>query len=247
MLPGTIVSSFITFLTYIIFWLIIFDNVPSFSDDMIGEWTQGDILVLIGFAQISSGISMAIFMGVTEISNYVTEYGLEDVLIFPMHPILYIVAYNFYPFGLLTSFFGLILIVISAMIYNIPIYLMGFLLGLMILILGNVAIYLIYGIISSFGFWLGKLTKVEELIDKGANSFDQIPTTILPPGVFIFFSYIYPIFFLSTYPTILATKIGIWSEFLTQLLILPVLIGLLVIIQSRVFSRGLRRYKSIGG
>jgi ABC-2 type transport system permease protein len=115
------------------------------------------------------------------------------------------------------------------------------------MILGQAALYLLWATLASLAFWIGRNAGLIEISDAIEWNFARMPIDVMPHLVQHMLTYILPVIFISTVPTMIM---------LGQLPFVPTLMylgvaGLLVLVWAVIFNlmwqAGVKRYQPVGG
>ena len=248
MLIGNIINLLITFSTYIIFWWVLITSANGLLPGNISNWTMGEALVLLGYAEFAFSLYSVSFFGTVTLSDKIAEEGIENDLVRPIDPLFLILARETQPIegvsGLILSLF---LIFGSIFYFQLGFSLIGFLFSLVILFFAN----LVFGYISIIfivgAFWFGKMDTLDKILSRVYVKFIRIPLNIFNFSIIIFFIFIYPLFYLATFPSLLT--LGLISY--PDMFFLTLLLFLLLIIWDKfcrfLWNKGLENYQTVNG
>ncbi len=244
---GAFFTTSINLVMYALFWGVITYQIPVLTGIGWVVWGRAELTFLIGITEVAWGFGAFFWMGIWEIHWYITEIGLEQFQIRPIGSIFQILSTSFWAGGLVQIAVGGFMLLLSATTFGLVITPYGVALGIIALILGQAALYLLWACLSCLAFWIGRNEGLLEISDALEFNFARMPIDIMPLGVQQFLTFIFPVIFISTVPTIIM---------LSQLPFEPTLLyigiaGLLVLLWLGVlryaWSKGLKRYQPVGG
>ncbi|MDO8055487.1 MAG: ABC-2 family transporter protein [Candidatus Hermodarchaeota archaeon] len=244
---GAFITSMLSFIFYAVFWNVMTLQVPILTGVGWVVWGAGELTFLVGMTNFAWSFGAWFWMGIWEIHWYITELGIEEYQIRPVNSILQIVAQNFWAGWLIQMSVGIVMLVLSVVHFGLVITPVGIILGLIALLLGQAALYILWATLACLSFWIGRNAGLIELSDAIEWNFARMPIDVMPHLVQHFLTFILPVIFISTVPTMMM---------LGQLPLIPTLLylgiaGLLVLVWIFIFNAtwqaGLRRYQPVGG
>lgn len=208
---------------------------------VIPGWNNIEIMILVSFTFFSKALDQFGF-GFRDIEYSVIDGTFDKYLTKPIHAVFSILFENFFIFWVVSQ--TIVFIIMFSISVNLGNYsLKNLLPALIILILGTLVYNLIYGCISLLTFWFGRVDSLRSIIFS-VNSGTKYPLDIFPKNVFSFFTWIIPISFLSTIPTMIFTeKIENYNSYLFGLIVLIILWS---IIFKILWKKALSKYESTG-
>jgi ABC-2 type transport system permease protein len=244
---GAFATSIISIVMYVFFWNVITYQIPVLSGVGWVVWGRAELTFLIGVTEIAWGFGSFTYMGLWEIHWYITEIGLEQFRIRPVNSIFQIFAQNLWAGGLLEIMIGGAMLLLSTITFGLVISPINLVLGVLTLLIGQAALYVLWGCLCCLAFWIGRNQGLLEVSDAVEMNFARMPIDIMPLGVQYFLTFILPVIFISTIPTMIML-----DQLPFNLTMLDFAIaGLLVLLWSIVFrflwARGLKRYQPVGG
>ena len=248
MLIGNFINLIITFTTYIIFWWVLITSASGLLPGNISNWNIGEAIVLLGFAEFAFSLNSLSFFGTISLSDKIAEQGLENDLVLPANPLILILARETQP---IEGFSGLILalfLIFGSIIYfRLNFSLFGFIVSVFVLIFANAIFGYIDIVFIVASFWFGKMEALEHILSRVYVKFIRIPLNIFSFPIIIFFIFIYPLFYLATFPAMLT--LGFIS--LYDMFIITVIIFFLFIIWDKfcryLWNKGLENYQPVNG
>lgn len=235
-----LIANLVNLIITITFWGIIFHYTTQ-----INGWTYAQIIALNGFFVLFLGIFW-FFFNFSENLDRLIIHGKMDLLL--CRPFNVLVAYMFQStdwMALMDVIQGLIYLFIATEL-GLHMSLINFLGALVMIFLGAIILSLIFITISSVGFWVGKTNAIFVLWDS-IWDIGPYPLTIFPIKIQLFFTFLIPLIFLQTYPTLLTTTSIPLAFFVKNVLIELFLIAFWFLVSSAMWKKGLRRYSSYGG
>lgn len=223
----------------IVYIEVIFSKIPD-----INGWSRAQVLLIYCFAELSIGITTAVFGGI--IFNFSNEYiikgGLDQVLIKPIKPYFQVLISkaNFPIYGNDIFLIGYLIFVFIK--YKIAINAFGVLLLLMLLI-SSILIYIsVFGLVNSLCFFM-KSKEGYWLPIWHMATLSKYPTTIYSKLIQYFLTYIIPLSFVAFYP--IKFFLGRF-EHPGNLVLIPVGSFVFFYISYVVWNLGLHKYESSG-
>jgi len=230
----------LTNVSTIIFFWIIFGNIPTLNG-----WTLGQILFLTGTVTTAYGVTHTFFPGISVwwVEGLVQHGGLDRMLMSPINILKHLFIYG----GIDTDGLGdliagiVILVVSSGMIgINWTVFSLGL---YIIFMLSAITILLSFHIfMSTLSFWVVRASPVADIFFT-LMRFSEYPIDIFSPVTIFFLSVIVPIGFISYYPAQIFVGQGIWMNlaYLT-----PVVAIIMFVLANKFWNYGLKNYTSTG-
>ncbi len=244
---GAFATSIISIVLYVFFWNVITYQIPVLTGVGWVVWGRAELTFLIGVTEIAWGFGSFAYMGLWEVHWYITEIGLEEFRIRPVSSIYQIFAQNFWAGGLLQVAIGGAMLFLSTITFGLVIIPINLVLGIFALLIGQAALYILWGCLCCLAFWIGRNQGLLEVSDAVEMNFARMPIDIMPLGVQYFLTFILPVIFISTIPTM----IMLGQLPLGLILVYFVIAGVLVLVWSVVFrslwAKGVKRYQPVGG
>lgn len=237
---GGFLEATVTILSFFIFWRII----------LVGQtfegWLLQEILIFSALGYFCWGLASFFFTGVWVLPNKIIEGEIERWLCRPLrHPLLGIVFEEIWVGGGTFLVVSSILITSVSFYYRIHYELINIILAFLILILGMLCLYIMYGTISSLvGFTIGRASFIQEAFDSIEDSFVRVPATTLG-GIKFFLIFGYPVAFISAFPAeILLGRIDVVDALVILFFILIPLCAIWITVFLLVWRFGIKRYES---
>lgn len=212
-----------------LFWLSLME-----MDVQIGNWTETDIKIFIGFSLVSMGI-LVLFSGAYDIQENILNGSLDMYLIKPCSSLLLIVMERANCLRFLVSFpIGIIILKFS--------YSKGLgtlIIAVLMCMMASLAIGLIRVILYLFAFWVKKMDSFVRIYET-IISVREYPIQFLGKKIVWIFTYVIPIAFIATFPTELC-KSGININLLVWIIIVNII---LIICVKGIWKLGRKIYES---
>jgi len=217
----------------LIFFKALFVQVPS-----IGGWTYYDCLMLVVFQGMMYDFAWMTFITAFEkfVGNF-TEGNFDFILTKPMHPLTYLTVTGFSAKS--CSGARVPILIYSILFFPFAWHFGNTFLLVIIFSAGLVAMHGIFALISSLLFWT----------TEGASAFDliwniieagRLPNSIYPLALRFIFTFLIPIFLISTYP-VLALKNDISWTFAIAAILIAFFIQ---IVAYKTWDFAIKRYSS---
>ncbi len=240
---GRLVLSIIRVIIWLSFW-----NVMMLVSDVFDQWSQGEILVWIGFMEISWTL-LNFVIGWDVMMYYISDIGIEIELTRPVNPLFQFAGSNI-PIKNSFGFFVGIALITLGWANGAKLYLFGVIIGFLVQLCGIIALGALFGIGSCTGFWFGRATWPSKILGQILTWVNRMPIFILPLSMIMIFTIGIPIGLLASIPAAMSLYQGYYASW--PLMILT-LFGSLIIAITHVkilvflWNKGLHRYESVGG
>lgn len=244
---GAFITSAFGFVFYALFWNIMTLQVPILTGVGWVVWGAGELTFLVGMTNLAWSFGAFFWMGIWEIHWYITELGIEEYQIRPVNSILQIMAQNFWAGGVIQMSVGIVMLTLSVLTFGLVVTPVGILLGLAAMILGQAALYLLWATLASLAFWIGRNAGLIELSDAIEWNFARMPIDVMPHLVQHFLTYILPVIFISTVPTMIMLGQLPLQPTLLYLLVAGLLVFAWAVIFNMTWQAGVKRYQPVGG
>ena len=210
-------------------------------------WSQAEVSFLFSFGLLSEAIFVIFFSSAYVISEYVTNGEFDRLLTKPLGVYLQCSFRKFNYVGLSEVFSSAVIFVLS--LGKVGLTLSGTLVCKITVftLAATVLRYSFFTITNSLAFWTKKTTALHSVCCQITNEVTRYSITIFPHIVQKFFTILFPIAYISYYPTH-----DILGESFARILnidstILLVIIALVLLVVSiKVFNYGLKKYESAG-
>jgi ABC-2 type transport system permease protein len=244
---GAFFSSIVNIVVYVIFWNVITLQVPVLTGVGWVVWGRGELTFLLGMSEVTWGFGSFFWMGIWEIHWYITEIGIEEYQIRPVNTIYQLLARNFWFGGLVQIALGIVMLGLSSITFGLTISFIGIILGILALLLGEAALYILWASLACLAFWIGRNEGLLELSDAVESKFTRMPIDIMPRTIQQFLTFVLPVIFLASVPTMLVLgqlplEIGV-----LYIGIAIILLTIWIFIFRYLWAKGLRRYQPVGG
>jgi len=244
---GAFATSAFSFIFYAIFWNVMTLQVPILTGVGWVVWGVGELTFLVGMTNLAWSFGAFFWMGIWEIHWYITELGIEEYQIRPVNSILQIMAQNFWAGGIIQMSVGIIMLGLSIATFGLVITPIGIVLGLLALLLGQAALYILWATLASLAFWIGRNAGLIEISDAIEWNFARMPIDVMPHLVQHFLTFILPVIFISTVPTMMMLGQLPLEPTLLYLTVAGVLVFVWILIFNAVWQAGVKRYQPVGG
>jgi ABC-2 type transport system permease protein len=225
---------------FLVFWR----SVVAFTGDRLGTWSFPDLAALSAFTLMASAV-MQWFVGLLRLPGKIVEGDLDKYLSKPVSPLFAMLAEEVDGLSCLQQSAGgaLILIAVAA-VYRLPVTPASALASLFLLVLGCLVLLLVQGCVALTGFWLGDVSRVQQVM-MIAGEFERYPLTVFSPWVQRLLTWVLPVGLVSTYPVLVflgrAPLLG-WP-----LAAAAGLAAFWIPVFSFLWQKALVRYESFGG
>ncbi|MFX1577237.1 MAG: ABC-2 family transporter protein [Promethearchaeota archaeon] len=244
---GAFFSTSVNLAMYVLFWGVITYQIPILTGYGWVVWGQGELTFLIGMTEVAWGFGAFFWMGIWETHWYITEIGIETFQIRPAGSIYQILATSFWAGGLVQVGVGGVMLALSVLAFGLVVTPFSIVFGVIALLLGQAALYLLWACLCCLAFWIGRNEGLLEISDALEYNFARMPIDVMPVGVQYFLLFVFPVIFISTVPTMIMLNLLPLGPALIYLGIAGVLVILWLLVLRVVWSRGLRRYQPVGG
>lgn len=230
-------------LFWIVFWEVIFSQTT-----VLGQWSLGDMIVLLGFSNLWLAIFIGFYYGLWELPAKVAQgQRLEIYLTRPINSLYALVCEEFMRYsGFENLTIGFALVFTAKIYMGVQSSIFSTALSLFVLFCGVSAFCMLGGTIGCLSFFVGpvsELLKVMDLFDE----FTRFPLNELEKYARVFLTFCIPSIFLATYPSMIFLEklpsTEVWS-------VTGLSLGLMVFwgfALSMVYKRALKSYQSFGG
>jgi len=223
---------------WILFWNLLIGKI-----DAIAHWRFPMLIMLTGFVFFNQGI-YDIFWQTFRLDTIITRGDIETHLVRPVNTLYAIIIGGMNVADLLPAMIGLGIIVYSVVAY-FEVMTVKFLLGLLVGIIGVGIIQTIMCIVGTLGFWFGNVGSIR-MIMRSFKMAERYPMDLYSLSVRTFFTFVMPFIFIGTFPVLILTQYSVQEGLKIVGLSALVLAAWLVILMI-VWSKGVRRYESVGG
>lgn len=243
--------------TYLIAWLIsnplqflfgvISIQVVTRQFHSIEGWSFEQILFLYGLGIISHGISIVLFIQTWYMDHLITEGGFDRMLIRPLNVFFQFCFMDFNFIGFTDMIPGIIIFVYGCVSSGFSFTLINT--GKIVLILiGATALRGgIYIICGSLAFWIKRSRPLVQINLTLFGYAIQYPLSIFPKAIQGIFTFVFPLGFISFYPSSEFFNINTGFKLIGSLSAWTFVIGIVFYLLSmKLFKRGLGRYESSG-
>lgn len=230
----------LTNITTVLFFWIIFGNIPTLNG-----WTLGQVLFLTGTVTTAYGITHTFFSATSVwwVEGLVQHGGLDRMLMSPINVLKHLFIYGGIDIdGMGDLIAGIAILIVSSGMIGINWTLLTFGLYFLFLISAVVILLSFHIMMSTLSFWVVRAHPISDVFF-ALMRFSEYPIDIFSPVTIFFISVIIPIGFISYYPAQIFVGQGIWMNlaYLT-----PLVAIILFFIASKFWNYGLKNYTSTG-
>jgi ABC-type uncharacterized transport system permease subunit len=244
---GAFFSTSVNLAMYVLFWNVITYQIPILTGSGWVMWGRGELTFLIGITEVAWGFGAFFWMGIWEIHWYITDVGIETFQIRPAGSLFQILATTFWAGGLVQITVGGVMLGLSVVTFGLIVSPFSIGLGIVALLLGQAALYLLWACLCCLAFWIGRNQGAIMISDALEYNFARMPIDVMPIGVQYFLLFVFPVIFISTVPTMIILNLIPLNFTLIYIGIAVLLVGLWLFVLRFTWSRGLKRYQPVGG
>jgi len=244
------VNFIIGLVSQVIFSLLSIAFVGAFMNGglVLAGWHFADVLFLLGFSDITFGLSAILFFRAFLIFDpvYLLDGELDHLLLQPIHPLLNLILRNASSTNLIIVLKGVVITGIAARLNGFPFTAVNLALLAGAVLIGTTAYAGIFLLFMAIGFWFPRRSSISAPL-LSLNMLAQFPLTVYPEWLQVFLTFLLPLGFVSFYPVQAALGFAalVPAAGLSWLLLIAVpLLSLALGISA--FSIGLRKYESVG-
>lgn len=213
----------------------------------LGGWTFHQIAFLYGLGIMSHGLSVVFFVQTWYMDYMVTEGGFDRMMLRPLNILFQFCFINFNFIGITDFIPGFVIFIYGCVSAQLSLTLLN-LIKLLLVIIGATALRAgIFTMSGSLAFWTkrsGNLVNIHLYLFKYTT---QYPMSIYPAVIQHIFTFLFPLGFLSYFPSSELFGIDTGYRFLGSLCVWAFGIGIgFYYLSTRVFYLGLKRYESSG-
>jgi ABC-2 type transport system permease protein len=210
----------------------------SFTDDVNG-WSRAEVIALAGMYEMATAILwFGVQANMHQITQYIRQGDLDMILTRPVSGLFYIILRWVKPAEVFMIVSGLAVIILGLSRADAPPNAAGILQALLLLASGIILVTCAWAAIVMTAFWFtstGPVAQVAaDLLQAG-----RYPLSFYPTAIRLFFGFVFPVGFASTFPVEALTGRGSWTITITG-----VLLSTLVLILLRSWWRFAVRFYS---
>jgi ABC-2 type transport system permease protein len=188
----------------------------SFTDEING-WSQGETIALAGMYQLATAILwFGVEPNMERISLYIRQGDLDLILVRPVSGLFYVMLRWVKPAEVFMILSGLAVTIIGLSRAGTAPGTTGLLQSMLLLSCGTILVTCVWTAIVMTAFWFtttGPVSQVaSDLLQAG-----RYPLSFYPAAVRLFFAFVFPIGFASTFPTEALIGRGSWPLTITGL------------------------------
>jgi len=221
----------------ILFMVLIFQQIPDLNG-----WSLTEMMFLYGYFQLPRGLDHLLTDNIWLIPTKVRRGEIDRYLLRPINPLFQLVIERFQ-----IEAFGELIVGVALMVYTIPLLkipmtISNLLFGLIFIVLGALIYMSIKLITASIGFWVINSMPIMTTI-YNISDFSKYPTTIFPKVIQWTVTYIIPFAFVSFLPaSTLLNRGNPWEIFGGS----GFAVAILSVFAYRIWVLGLKSYQSVG-
>lgn len=219
----------------IVFIATLFKNIPT-----VKGWDINNILLLYAFFQLSYGLFSCLFWPLYDFGYVLISGEFDKVLMRPLSSLFQLLCRDIGDIGGIVTGSSILgyLIIHGSLSLSIAHFLIMF-----VLLICNVILYVcIFTLIASTSFWLENTSNSLISILDISSAYARYPFPIFPKFIKIFLTWIIPLGFMGYYPV--AYFINVEDH--NIIFFLPLVLIGFVILTSKVWSLGLKKYRGVG-
>ncbi|WDV46684.1 ABC-2 family transporter protein [Clostridiaceae bacterium M8S5] len=222
--------------TIYVFWISVFYIGVSFKN-----WGVYGIIILASMNVLSNAVSRVSF-GFRDLEYKILDGSFDKYLVRPVHPIFTLLMER-------TSFFYIstqVMISIAMLMYCVGkgnVVLHNSLIAFLCLIIGTIALDVLYGTFTLLAFWFGKIYYARELVFSFKQA-KKYPLDVFPKTFINIFTYFIPLAYLSTVPA--KILLGKYNRPYFFLFIAIILLVINLVLFNILWKKALSRYNSTG-
>ncbi len=161
-------------------------------------WDWRSALIVLGLFTILQGLAATLFIpNLNSIVKYVEQGTLDFVLLKPISSQFWLSLRQLSPWGISDIVFGLGLIGYAAQ--TLALNPLNLALGFLLLALSSLILYSLWFMLGATSIWFVKIYNVTEVL-RGLLEAGRYPIVAFPAVYRVFFTFIIPIAFLTTFP-----------------------------------------------
>lgn len=234
-----IVAIFLTNVTTIIFFWVVFQHIPTLNG-----WSFAQLLFMFGFVAFTTGIWHVFLTGCSpwSMDRLVRRGELDRHMLRPLNTLALIMMRNIDEDGFGDMAAGIMLLLYSSSVLGI-VWTSQLILAFVALAAGSVLVmFSITLLISSAAFWVTRIGSLMEMF-WSAIRFAEYPMDIYSATLVWILTYIFPLGFISFYPSQFFFQKAQWMSFAY---VTP-LVGILLLgVAYASWRYGLKNYSSVG-
>lgn len=221
----------------ILFMVLIFQQIPDLNG-----WSLTEMMFLYGYFQLPRGLDHLLTDNIWLIPTKVRRGEIDRYLLRPINPLFQLVIERFQ-----IEAFGELIVGVALMVYTIPLLkipmtISNLFFGLIFIVLGALIYMSIKLITASIGFWVINSMPIMTTIYNIAD-FSKYPTTIFPKVIQWTVTYLIPFAFVSFLPaSALLDRGNPWEILGGSAFAVVILSGF----AYRIWVLGLKSYQSVG-
>jgi len=234
-----IVAIFLTNVTTIVFFWVIFQHIPTLNG-----WSFAQLLFMFGFVALTTGIWHVFLTGCSpwSMDHLIRKGNLDRYMLRPINTLAVIIMRNIDEDGFGDVAAGIMLLLYSSSMLGIA-WTPQMILAFALLMSGSImVIFAITLFISSMAFWVTTVRSLMEMF-WSAIRFAEYPMDIYSMSLVWILTYIFPIGFVSFYPSQFFFQNVQWMPFAYAT---PVVGIALLAIAYASWRYGLKNYTSVG-
>lgn len=236
------VLNIVQFLFYTALTIIFWGTLMRFTY-MFVDWKLGELIVLNGVSIIATGLSL-LFFGFNRVDIYLQRGELDHLLCRPVPLLLGILGKGIETVGAIQQIFsGLLIIAVGTLSYKIHLSFPNIVYAVIVLGIGAVSINLARGCLSLLSIFVGRTMPIVDFLFR-LDDFQKYPLDTFPKSIQTVFTWLLPIMYVSTYPTMILVGKRLPDNLLFMLI--TIILGWILLVWF-IQRKALRHYESRGG
>lgn len=227
-----VVGMAINNIAFVFIWIYFVKSVG-----IIGGWTTYDIIAMNGFASLSFGLVISIFMGIRRIPEYVTSGSFDRFLLSPKNIILRIATSAFNSSAVGDVIFGIICLSVYGFLIHITILQIIFI--LVLIISSSIVFFAMALIINALSFYFTDATSMTDSVFQLFFTPTLFHGGAFHGGMRFLFTFILPSLLIAAIPTETIKNLSLIN---LSLVFFGSLIWLFIAI--KIFNKSIRKYES---
>jgi ABC-2 type transport system permease protein len=229
------------FLAMFFYWRLILGDQTTLAG-----WTLPELFLLPLFGQLIFAILGIFWGGIHNLWRDVTDGTFDKHLARPVNPLVGQIANYMGMWGFIRV--SLILMIMLGVIIAYPsqVSILSVLLAFLVSIMGVLVYTAIVVLLHLSAFWIGD----NRFLDDATAAIERwmiYPLNLFPKGMRVFFTYIFPIMFITVFPVKILFNQVSWHHILYILGALGLLLSIWTILLIALWRKALGRYESGGG
>jgi len=235
-----IVAIALTNIPSVIFFWLIFSNIPTLNG-----WAMGEVLFIVGIGALSYGVSHTFFSGVSgwKIEELIRQGNMDRILLKPLSVIPHLAMEDSFDVDGMGDFIsGLVIVIFASNMLGLQWNIFNTSLLALFVLSSAIIVSSIHLMIGTLSFWVTKSGALLDLFYTMVR-FGEYPLDIYNLSTKIILTIIIPVGFLSYYPAQVFLGKGLW---IPMAYLTPIVTIIMYAIAHRFWDYGLKHYTSTG-